>query len=133
MITDEKRAELRAGREARRQELRDRRNVERLLEHDKATRGCGWNHWAHSHALDSVIKKRPADVIEIAKRGPRKKQSDGPAWVPLTNGLEAVECNSEYTRGNARCQSPRRVREVERKGYQLSYTDAVQHGIVVEH
>lgn len=128
MITDAKRAELRKARGMRKHARRSKLEAARLAHTDLANRGCGWNHWAHSHALDDCTKTRPPGT-RIAKRPKRKPHSTGPKWTPLKNWLSEVDCNSEYERGTP-IRTIRRAPAPERQGY--SYNDAVQHGIVVE-
>jgi len=124
-ITDEKRAENRAKRARKRLEKRAPVTAAPL-------RGCGWNHRVPgSEALDGVIKPRPWDA-RIAKR-PRRKHKSKVLGQPTNGIVGPVECNSEWERGGARCQAPRRTKTIERLyGRSMSWTEKVQHGIVRE-
>ena len=134
MITDEKRAELREKRAERKAERR-RRAVTREARHWTGPERIGWNSkvpggeriaqamWETRLAYHTAhpIPMPPPD------RPARKKRTEG---APTNGIVGPVECNSAYSRGEGRIG--RIGRTVHREAQRMSYTQAVQHGMVKE-
>lgn len=132
MITDEKRAELRAGRAKRKWELQSIKHAQSL--HGKRARmGCGWNHEVPGG--EDVDQGRVRWGLPPTPRIKRKRKKPAKPGASTNGVVVAVECNSEWTRGGARVQAPMKSKTIlKRFGTvaRMSYVQAVQHGMIEE-
>lgn len=133
MITDAKRAELRAKRAERREELRRIKNARKARAWTGPER-TGWNSLvpggrvvAQACAETRRKYKIAHPVPRPADRPPREKPEEPGS---PTNGIVGpVECNSAYERGEGLCSVGHRAPRPQQR---MSYTTAVLHGIVRE-
>lgn len=134
MITDEKRAELRAQRTQRKFE-RLHRAITREARAWTGPERVGWNTYvpngdvvarACAETRAAYVVAHPIPMMPRRKRRNRQKSRRG---APTNGIVSEVECNSAYARGEGLCHT---IRRAPRPTGRLSYTQAVQHGIVKE-
>jgi hypothetical protein len=134
MITDEKRAELREKRAQRKAERRHRA-ITREARHWTGPERTGWNSLVPGGERIAQAawetRRRYATAHPIPRPAARKPRAKRPTRGEPTNGIVGpVECNSAYARGEGRIG--RIGRTVHRDAQRMSYTQAVQHGMVKE-